>query len=226
MVTVTFWRAYNIRDWWLENLLVAAVLLALALSYRRVPLSNLSYLLLFAFLCFHEYGAIYSYSNVPMEGVFAWLDGERNHYDRLVHFCYGLLLVPTCVELLDRVAAPRGAWRHVLPVTFVMSHALLFELFEWIAASIFGGELGQAYLGTQGDEWDAQKDMALAGSGAVLTMLVIAGINWRYDPDFWKDMREGFRVKAEQPLGEVRLRELIAARRENNKVADDPPGAG
>jgi putative membrane protein len=70
--------------------------------------------------------------------------------------------------------SPRGVWRYLMPVFFVMSHSVLYEIVEWLAAEVFGGDLGAAYLGTQGDEWDAQKDMALATAGAVLGMLVMA----------------------------------------------------
>ena len=72
---------------------------------------------------------------------------------------------------------------------------------------------GAAYLGSQGDEWDAQKDVALAELGALLAMPAIALVNWRYDPAFWSELRESVRVKNQRPLGEVRLAELLAARR-------------
>lgn len=175
------------EDWALENVLVLVAVAVLPAMWKRMPLSWPSCIGLFVFGLLHAVGAHYTYSEVPYDAflqeylgfsVDALFGFQRNTYDRLVHFCYGLLLVPTCVELLDRVAAPRGAWRHLLPVTFVMSHALLFELFEWIAASVFGGELGQAYLGTQGDEWDAQKDMALATLGAVLSVTVLGLAGW------------------------------------------------
>jgi len=90
-----------------------------------------------------------------------------------VHFSYGLLLMPAAAELLEARASPRGPWRYLLPVLFVMSHSVIYEMIEWVAALIFGGDLGAAYLGTQGDEWDAQKDMALATAGAALAMLLI-----------------------------------------------------
>ena len=71
-------------------------------------------------------------------------------------------------EVISARVRLRGAWLFLLPVTFVMSHSLIYELIEWFAASLFGGELGQAYLGTQGDIWDAQKDMALATLGSLI----------------------------------------------------------
>jgi putative membrane protein len=85
-----------------------------------------------------------------------------------------LLVLPAAWELMDARMSPRGVWRYLMPVFFVMSHSVIYEVIEWAAAEVFGGDLGAAYLGTQGDEWDAQKDMALAAAGAVLGMVVMA----------------------------------------------------
>ena len=168
------------QDWLLENLLVLVAVPLLALNHRRLPLSNFAYTCLFAFFVLHEIGAHYTYSEVPWRGWLAALgvDGEprvpgRNHYDRLVHFCYGLLVMPAAWEVLRARTAPRGMWRYLLPVLFILSHSTIYELIEWAAASVFGGDLGVAYLGTQGDQWDAQKDMALAALGAVLGLGVV-----------------------------------------------------
>ena len=90
---------------------------------------------------------------------------ERNHFDRLVHFSYGLLMAYPMRELFLRVADARGFWGYFLPLDLTLSTSALFELFEWVAAELFGGDLGVAYLGSQGDIWDAQKDMALARWG-------------------------------------------------------------
>jgi putative membrane protein len=100
--------------------------------------------------------------------------GGRNHYDRFVHFSYGLLVLPASWELMQARMSPRGLWRWLMPVFFVMSHSVIYETIEWGAAVIFGGDLGAAYLGTQGDEWDAQKDMALATAGAMLGTALMA----------------------------------------------------
>jgi putative membrane protein len=151
-------------------------------TYRRLRFSNAAYALIFAFFVLHEIGAHYTYSLVPYDAwatsltgtsVSAVLGLERNHYDRLIHFAYGLLLYLPVVELLRGVAAPRGIWRFLLPVLFVLSNSALYELIEWAAAEMFGGDLGIAYLGTQGDEWDSQKDTACAAAGALLAALFV-----------------------------------------------------
>jgi putative membrane protein len=109
------------------------------------------------------------------------LHWQRNHYDRVVHFLYGALMIPPAVELLDRYAPARGAWRWIIPVLFLMSHSVIYEVVEWLAAIIVAPDLGAAYLGTQGDQWDAQKDMALAAAGAVLSMLVLRAARPGFD---------------------------------------------
>lgn len=204
-------------DWLLENALAAAAVLLLVLTWRRFPLSKLSYGLIFAFLVLHEVGAHYTYSKVPYD---AWLEAlsgrtlsalfhlERNHYDRLVHFAYGFLLAYPMRELFVRVADARGFWGYALPLDVVMSTSLLYELVEWGAAEAFGGELGAAYLGTQGDEWDAQKDMLLATCGAVLALTITALVHRRLDRDFQREWAESLRVKHPQPLGEVEIERL------------------
>ena len=173
------------EDWLLENVLVFIALPVLAFGIRRVRFTNLAYTSLFLFFVLHEVGAHYTYSLVPYDVWFEALTGrplnellgwQRNHYDRLIHFAYGLLIVPVVVELFGQVAAPRGVWRFILPVTFITSHSVIYELVEWAAAWRFGGDLGTAYLGTQGDEWDSQKDMALALLGAGLGMLILGAL--------------------------------------------------
>jgi putative membrane protein len=167
------------KDWLLENMLVFVAVPLFVSTYRSLRFSNFAYGCLFAFMVLHEVGAHYTYSEVPWR---EWLDAlagregaaeSRNHYDRFVHFCYGLLMLPVAWELFAARAAPRGLWRWLMPLLFVMSHSVIYELVEWLAAEVFGGDLGVAYLGTQGDVWDAQKDMALAAAGAVLATFVM-----------------------------------------------------
>jgi len=166
-------------DWLLENLVVLPTLGFLVYGHRRLRFSDAAYVGLFLLLLLHAVGAHYTYSEVPYrEGLRALgLEErlpsalfERNHYDRLVHFLYGVLVMPACVELLDARAPQRGLWRWLVPWFFVFAHGALYEIIEAAAADVFGGELGAAFLGTQGDEWDAQKDMALAGLGALLAL--------------------------------------------------------
>ena len=205
------------ETWLLENGLVLLGVGLLAATYRRLPLSKISYGLIFVFLCLHEVGAHFTYAEVPYDQWMQALSGEklndllgweRNHFDRLVHFSYGLLLAYPVRELFLRVANVRGFWGYFLPLDLTMSTSMLYELIEWGAAVLFGGELGIAYLGSQGDPWDAQKDMALATLGAVLAMVVTAAVNLILQRDFAQEWLESLRVKGKEPLGEVKIRKL------------------
>ena len=169
-------------------------------------------------MCLHQVGAHFSYAEVPYDAWFESLTGrsfnemvgwERNNFDRVVHFSYGLLLAYPIREVFLRVADVRGFWGYFLPLDLTMSTSMLFELIEWLAAEVFGGDLGQAYLGTQGDVWDAHKDMALASLGALIAMLVTYAINRRYQRDFNREWAESLRVKGKRPLGEDALARLV-----------------
>ena len=186
MVFVAWWVVLAIapwyrQDWLLENLLVFIVVPLLIWSYRHLRFSNFSYSLIFIFLCLHEIGAHYTYAEVPYGTWFHRITGldinaalgfERNHFDRAVHFLYGFLILPACAEIFQARASLVGFWRYLVPITFILSHSELFEMIEWQAAEIFGGPLGQAYLGTQGDIWDAQKDSAAAMLGAIASTIL------------------------------------------------------
>ena len=161
------------QDWLLENLLAVTVVVVLVATYRRFPLSDLSYVFLTAFMILHAVGAHYTYSKVPFG---FWLRDlfhlERNHFDRIVHFAYGLLLVYPVRELFLRAANVKKGWATVMAILAVIATSGLFEVIESWVAQIVNPELGAAYLGTQGDEWDAQKDMTMAIVGALITMTI------------------------------------------------------
>ncbi len=208
----------NRHDWMAENALVV-VFAALILGFHRsLLLSRVSYTLIFVFMCLHQVGAHYTYAEVPYDAWFEAVTGrtfnslvgwERNNFDRVVHFSYGLLLAYPIREVFLRVADVRGFWGYFLPLDLTMSTSMLFELIEWGAAEMFGGDLGQAYLGTQGDIWDAHKDMALASVGALIAMLVTFLINRRYQRDFNREWAESLRVKGKRPLGEDALARMV-----------------
>jgi putative membrane protein len=206
------------KDWLLENVLVVLFVAAMFGSYRKLTLSRISYFLIFLFLSLHLIGAHYTYAQVPYDAWFASLTGrtlnslvgwERNNFDRVVHFSYGLLLAYPIREVFQRVVRLRGFWGYLFPLDITMSTSMLYELVEWGAAVLFGGDLGQAYLGTQGDIWDAHKDMAFASLGALIAMLVTAGINLRLQRDFAAEWNESLRVKSSRPLGEDEMRRLL-----------------
>jgi putative membrane protein len=193
-------------DWWLENALAWLLVALLFFTRNAFPFSRVSYTLIFAFLLLHELGAHYTYAEVPYREWFPFLDfTERNHYDRLVHFLFGFLFAYPIREIFLRVVRVRGFWGYYLPLDVTMALSMLYELVEWAAAMAFGGELGMAYLGTQGDVWDAHKDMALASLGALLAMLVIAVVNRARGVDLASEWAASWLDAEPTPLGEVEL---------------------
>ena len=133
---------------------------------------------------------------------------ERGHSSNLVGVPTGLL---ASIAYNDhpvplRIAGVRGFWGYFLPLDLTMSTSALFELIEWLVAEVFGGDLGVAYLGTQGDVWDAHKDRALASLGALVAMSATAFLNSRSRRDFADEWNESLRVKSAAPLHEAAVK--------------------
>lgn len=212
-------RPNNWQDFILEHVLTVALLGFLCSTYRAFRLTNLSYILIFAFMCLHVVGAHYTYALVPYDAwaatFAAWfgvtdfrlgaaLGWERNHFDRLVHFAFGLLNAYPVREIFVRVARARGFWSYYLPLDVVISFSAGYELLEWGIALVFGGETAQTYLGTQGDVWDAHKDMLLATLGGLIAMLLTACVHWRYHRDFASELADSLRPVDPLPKPELR----------------------
>ena len=187
-IVLLSWReARYPADWYLENALVLAAVVYVASTAWALPLSRTSYVLILVFLCFHEIGAHWTFAEVPYdEAARRWLGFSlnetmgwtRNHYDRFVHFLYGFLLLRPMRETLGAIFPVTGGRSAVLAWVFLFASSSVYEHLEWGAALIFGGDLGQAYLGTQGDVWDAHKDTLLAAIGA-LAALAVPGLAGR-----------------------------------------------
>jgi putative membrane protein len=233
LAILTLWFAvWAIRPWHPDDFFVEHILTALAVpllvfTYRKFRLSNLSYTFLFLFLSLHVVGAHYTYSEVPWESwagaVAGWFGVEdfdlrarlgftRNHFDRFVHLCFGLFCAYPLREIFLRIAQVRGFWGYYLPFDVVLSCSLLYELLEWGVAVVVAGDVGQSYLGTQGDEWDAQKDMFLAMLGAFIATGTAALVNWRLRRDFAAEFAESLRVKDPEPLDEARIANMLEKR--------------
>lgn len=171
----TFLGTTDLSNWLLENTLTFIFVLFLVFSFRKYQFSDLSYLLICVYLCLHVYGSKYTYAENPLG---YWLQEQfhssRNHYDRIVHFSFGFLLAYPMRELfLAWLKYPRlVAW--VLPIEITLSISAFYELIEWAVADVFFPAQGDAYLGTQGDIWDAQKDIFLAFSGAILATTIVS----------------------------------------------------
>lgn len=165
----------DFANWMLENALVFLFFGFLIISYRRYQFSDLSYLLFAVYLCLHVYGSKYTYAENPfgywLKDAMGW---ERNHYDRIVHFSFGFLLAYPLRELFISWYKFPSWVGWALPIEITLSISGLYELVEWAVADVFFKSQGDAYLGTQGDIWDAQKDMFLATIGAILATTIVS----------------------------------------------------
>lgn len=173
-VALSAYRPEKVFDWFLENALVFTFLAVLALTYRKFPFSQLSYLLIFAYLGFHEWGAHFKYSDVPLgEWMKPLLHTHRNMYDRVVHFSFGLLLSYPMEEVFVRAMRVTNVWRYYLPVEMTLALSAIYEMMEAGMAMILSPERGEEFVGMQGDMWDSQKDMFVAGLGSIIAVIVI-----------------------------------------------------
>ncbi|WP_319024870.1 DUF2238 domain-containing protein [Nisaea sediminum] len=175
---VCLWSYVGAADrltWWMEALPVLIVYPLLWSVRRRFPLTPLLSLLIALHAVILLVGAHYTYAEVPL---FHWIreafDLSRNHYDRVGHLAQGFIPAIAIRELLLRTSPLRpGRWLFAIILFSVLGVSASYELLEWLAAVLVGGD-ADAFLATQGDVWDTQKDMALAGTGAILAQLLLA----------------------------------------------------
>ncbi|HVY01987.1 MAG TPA: DUF2238 domain-containing protein [Candidatus Nanoarchaeia archaeon] len=209
------WAAINPvykEDWLLENYLVfifVPVIIALGFYFR---LSKLSYTLITIFMILHVIGSHYTYAEVPFgDTLQQWFNSDRNMYDRLVHFCFGFLLAYPIREVFIRITRARGFWAYWFPIELTLAFSAIYELIEWAAAIGVDPSAGLAFLGAQGDVWDAQKDMALAGLGSLITMFVvfIIRISTRTKDELFELKQSVTKSRFDSPLGEVALEKII-----------------
>lgn len=169
----TFLFTTDYANWWIENTLTFISLLFLIATYKRYTFSDLSYTFIFLFLCLHVYGAKHTYAENPFG---YWLQDQlatsRNPYDRMVHFGFGFLLAYPMRELFTNWLHYPKKLTWILPIELTLSIGAVYEIIEWGVADLFFPAQGIAYLGTQGDSWDAQKDIFLGFLGALIISLL------------------------------------------------------
>ena len=173
-------RPYDRTTWMLEVFPVAVALPVLWASYRRFPLTNLLYFLIFLHALVLMTGGLYTYARVPIGFQIADLLGlSRNPYDKLGHFFQGLVpaLVAREVFIRGRYVQGRKMLGFIV-ICIVLAISASYELFEW-AAAVALGQGADEFLGTQGDPWDTQSDMLFALIGGVTALLVFSRIHDR-----------------------------------------------
>ncbi len=177
----TGWNPTGRFNWLAETSPAMFGGIALLATYRRFPLTNLNYSLIWFFSLILMTGGKYTYAEVPIGN---WardaFDLSRNHFDRFGHFFQGVIPAMVARELLVRTSPLRsGKWLFALCICVALAVSAGYELFEWRYAVQFGGQAADDFLGMQGDAWDAQKDMFMALSGAVVSLLLLSGLHDR-----------------------------------------------
>ena len=178
VAAVALWSGIAPTDravWWAEVTPIFIVYGALLVSARWFRFSNLAYLFMSFWLIMHSIGAYYTFADVPFESINRFFEpilGEnRNHYDRIAHYIIGFYAYPMAEWLLRRRLCnlPLALF---FGLFFIMSVAAAYEIIEWQYAVIDGGEAGLEFLGSQGDIWDAQKDMLADTLGALTSLFI------------------------------------------------------
>jgi putative membrane protein len=174
-LALSAWRAHDTPTWAMEVAPAAIVLVILWATHRRFPLTQLLMSLIFIHAVILMLGGHYTYARVPLG---FWIQDAfglaRNPYDGIGHLAQGFVPAIAARELLLRhTRLERGGWLFVIVTAVCLAISALYELIEWGVAVAIGQD-ADAFLGTQGDPWDTQKDMALAGIGAVIALWTLA----------------------------------------------------
>ncbi len=164
---------YSRAVWYAENgPIVALVIFIVILYIRKIRFSNLAYALMFILPFLHTIGGHYTFERVPFKWFGNTFGFERNMFDRFGHFAVGFYALPIMEYLFSRGLVAKkwiGATYSAFAISFV---AVSYEWIEWWYAATYGGSAGAAFLGSQGDIWDAQKDMLMDVSGAVIAVVI------------------------------------------------------
>ena len=163
---------YDREVWFAENLPIVIIVVILALTYKKFRFSNLSYIMMSVLIFMHTIGGHYTFERVPFDFVNNLFGFERNNYDRFAHFSVGFYAY-AIAEFLDRKKLTNTSWLlYLFPVTAIFTVASVYEIIEWATAATIDPDAGMAFLGVQGDVWDAQKDMLMDGLGSITAVFI------------------------------------------------------
>ncbi len=163
---------YDRTVWFAENIPILVIVSFLVLSFRRFRFSNTSYLMMSVLIFLHTLGGHYTFARVPFDWVTDFFGFQRNNFDRLSHFSVGFYAYPVAEWVCRKELVNRRWMACFFGVSVVFTVASLYEIVEWICAVKFGATEGAAFVGAQGDVWDAQKDMLADGVGAVFAAVI------------------------------------------------------
>lgn len=168
---------YDRSVWWAENLPIMGLVVALIIIYRFFRFSALGYLMMFFLVIMHTIGGHFTFERVPFDFITDLFGFSRNHYDRVAHFTVGFYAYPLA-ELLLRKRLVASRWiLFLFPLFTIVAVAGLYEIFEWLYAVSADESAGIAVLGSQGDIWDAQKDMLADSLGAIFALFLFCVVN-------------------------------------------------
>jgi putative membrane protein len=168
-------------SWLLEVGPGLAGIIILIVLYRRFPMSHMVYVCVFLHIFILIYGGYYTYAETPLGNwAKAAFGFSRNHYDRIGHIALGVFPAFIIREvLLRRTPLQSGGWLYFIVISIVLAVAAFWELLEWWVALLVASDVGTAFLGSQGDIWDAQWDMLLALVGAMVVLPILSGLHDR-----------------------------------------------
>lgn len=159
--------------WFVENLTVWIILaVIIGLYFGKVRFSNTSYALMSVLIYLHTIGGHYTFAMVPFDWVTDFFGFERNHYDRIAHFSVGFYAFALAEWLWMKKLVKNDFLLFTYPIFLIATVAMSYEIIEWIYAAASDPEAGAAYLGSQGDIWDAQKDMLADTLGAISAVIL------------------------------------------------------
>lgn len=171
-------KPYSRVMWCTENFFSLAIVAALVILYRKgVKFSNMAYLLMAIYLYCHTIGGHYTFARVPFSFVTEFFGFERNNFDRMCHFMVGFFAYAGLEYYESRNLIKGRALAIFLVVMAIFGVAAVFELVEWLYAEVAAPEAGADFLGSQGDIWDAQKDMLCDGTGAIFSSIIYLIVN-------------------------------------------------
>jgi len=160
-------------DWAIENILVVFTVVIFWWAYPKIKLSNLSFTRIAIFMALHTLGSHYTYAEVPVGyWIQDWFGLERNHYDRVIHFSYGLFWFWPFLEIARKIFGARDRWNGFASLLFIAGSSAVYETMEWVTAEVVSPEAAMAFLGVQGDLFDAQKDHSMALLGGLISFAI------------------------------------------------------
>ncbi|NOZ12670.1 MAG: DUF2238 domain-containing protein [Acidobacteria bacterium] len=177
--TVLAIHPFSREVWIAENIPIVLIVFTLAVTYRYYRFSNTAYALMAVLIFLHTIGGYYTFERVPFQWITNFFGFTRNNFDRIAHFSVGFYAFAAC-ELVER---KKWSQSRILTALFgifmIFTVAAVYEIIEWIFAAAADPKAGIAFLGSQGDIWDAQKDMLSDGLGAITAVLFYGILRWR-----------------------------------------------